>query len=46
MWIVYNSEDTWQNGYSVSSENEAREICETDYEMTFIYVAMTTIACM
>lgn len=47
MWIVFNHEDSWEQGYSVSSESEARKICEDDMEMTYCYVGMATIAyCM
>ena len=46
MWIVYNVNDSWEVGYSVSNETEAREICENDTEMTFAYIGMTTMACM
>lgn len=45
MWIVFNHEDNWEQGYSVSSETEAREICEADMEMTYCYIGMATMAC-
>lgn len=44
MWIVFNREDNWEQGYSVANETEAREICKADREMTFCYVGMDTLA--
>lgn len=38
MWIVYNRQDSWQLGYSVSSEKEAVNICESNPELTYEYV--------
>lgn len=39
MWIVYNQEDSWELGYSVESEKEAINICESNpNELAYIYV--------
>ena len=46
MWIVFNCQDNWEQGYSVSSESEARQICEADDEMCYAYIGMATMACM
>ena len=40
MWIVFNRQDYWEQGYSVANETEAREICDKDTEMTYLYVDM------
>ena len=42
MWIVFNKEDYWTEGYSVSSENEAKEICKADSDMTYCYIGLQT----
>ena len=44
MWIVYNKQDDWSQGYEVASESEAIEICEEDTEMTYRYVEEQLIA--
>lgn len=44
MWIVYNKQDDWSQGYEVASEGEAIEICEEDTEMTYRYVEEQLIA--
>ena len=43
MWIVFNKQDSWTQGYSVVSEAEAIEICEEDTEMTYCYVDQIAI---
>jgi hypothetical protein len=40
MWIVYNKQDDWTQGYCVVSETEAIEICAEDSQMTYKYVDM------
>lgn len=44
MWMVYNREDSWESGYSVATESEAMEICNSDLSMTYCYVGINTIA--
>lgn len=46
MWMVFNTQDSWECGYSVSCESEARSICEADNTMDYCYVGMETIAYM
>lgn len=43
MWIVYNKEDSWSQGYSVASETEAEDICKREKEMTYLYVDMALL---
>lgn len=43
MWIVYNGNDNWSQGYSVSCESEAEQICKEDSEMKYIYVGLDTL---
>lgn len=45
MWMVFNSEDSWEQGYSVANESEALEICNSNPEMDYCYVGMNTLAC-
>ena len=44
MWMVYNREDSWECGYSVGNETEAREICKANEEFNYCYVGMETLA--
>lgn len=44
MWIVFNSEDFWEQGYSVENESEALEICNSNPLMDYIYVGIDTLA--
>lgn len=44
MWIVFNSEDYWEQGYSVENESEALEICNSNPLMDYIYVGIDTLA--
>lgn len=43
MWIVFDKDDNWSQGYSVSSESEAEQICKENREMTYIYVGLDTL---
>lgn len=43
MWIVYDKQDNWTQGYSVVSETEAIEICEEDADMTYAYVEINVL---
>lgn len=38
MWIVYRKGDTWEVGYTVSSEQEAQMLCREDESLTYKYV--------
>lgn len=46
MWMVFNREDSWECGYSVTNEVEALNICKNDKTMDYCYVGMSTIAYM
>ena len=43
MWIVFNKEDYWEQGYSVSNESEAQSICMENSEMDYCYVSLQTM---
>lgn len=38
MWIVYNREDSWECGWQVASEAEAKRRCREDENLTYIYI--------
>lgn len=37
MWIVFNRQDSWQCGWAVESEAEAKRQCEEDESLTYIF---------
>lgn len=43
MWIVFNRHDSWECGYSVSSESEARDICKENEKLDYCYVGLQTM---
>ena len=38
MWYVFNKQDSWQEGWTVSNEAEAVKQCEADENLTYMYV--------
>lgn len=40
MWIVYNKQDSWECGWAVASEEEARRQCEEDENLTYIFAGI------
>lgn len=43
MWIVFDNQEDWLQGYSVNNEAEALEICNRNSDMTYQYVDMCII---
>lgn len=38
MWYVYNKQDSWECGWTVASEAEAKKKCAENEELTYTYV--------